>query len=56
MRSINFLMAYTQADIKTDIFMQLLAGTVMKRNGSQQAPFETSNEPVWLEGQPSHLA
>ena len=30
MRSIDFVMAYTQADVKTDIFMQLLAGTTTK--------------------------
>ena len=30
MRSIDFVMAYTQADVKTDIFMQLLAGTTIK--------------------------
>ena len=30
MRSIDFIMAYTQADVKTDIFMQLLAGTTIK--------------------------
>ena len=30
MRSIDFVMAYTQADMKTDIFMQLPAGTTIK--------------------------
>ena len=30
MRSINFVMAYTQADVKTDIIMQLPAGTTIK--------------------------
>ena len=30
MRSIDFIMAYTQADVKTDIFMQLPAGTTIK--------------------------
>ena len=30
MRSIDFVMAYTQADVKTDIFMQLPAGTTIK--------------------------
>ena len=30
MRSIDFVIAYTQADIKTDIFMQLPAGTTIK--------------------------
>ena len=30
MRSINFIMAYTQADMKTDIFIQLPAGTTIK--------------------------
>ena len=30
MRSINFITAYTQADTKTDIFMQLPAGTTIK--------------------------
>ena len=30
MRSIDFMMAYTQADVKTDIFMQLPAGTTIK--------------------------
>ena len=30
MRSIDFVMAYTQADMKTDIFMQLLAGTTIQ--------------------------
>ena len=30
MRSIDFVMAYTQADIKTDIFMQLGASTTIK--------------------------
>ena len=29
-RSIDFMMAYTQADMKTDIFMQLPAGTTIK--------------------------
>ena len=29
MRSIDFVMAYTQADVKTDIFMQLPAGTTI---------------------------
>ena len=56
MRSINFAMAYTQADIKTNIFMQLLAGTNNQRSGSQQALFETSKEPVWVEVRPGHMA
>ena len=30
MRSIDFVMAYTQADVKTDIFMQLPVGTTIK--------------------------
>ena len=30
MRSIDFVMAYTQADVKTNIFMQLPAGTTIK--------------------------
>ena len=30
MRSIEFVMAYTQADMKIDIFMQLPAGTTIK--------------------------
>ena len=30
MRSIDFVMAYTQADVKTDIFMQLPASTTIK--------------------------
>ena len=30
MRSIDFVMAYMQADVKTDIFMQLPAGTTIK--------------------------
>ena len=30
MRSIDFVMAYTQADVKMDIFMQLLVGTTIK--------------------------
>ena len=30
MRSIDFVMAYTQAGVKTDIFMQLPAGTTIK--------------------------
>ena len=30
MRSIDFMMAYTQADVKTDIFIQLRAGTTIK--------------------------
>ena len=30
MRSIDFVMAYTQADIKTDIFMQLPVRTTIK--------------------------
>ena len=30
MRLIDFVMAYTQADVKTDIFMQLPAGTTIK--------------------------
>ena len=30
MRSIDFVVAYTQADVKTDIFMQLPAGTTIK--------------------------
>ena len=30
MRSIDFVMAYTQANVKTDIFMQLPAGTTIK--------------------------
>ena len=30
MRSIDFIMAYTQADVKTDIFMQLTAGTTIQ--------------------------
>ena len=30
MRSIDFVMAYTQADVKTDIFMQLPSGTTIK--------------------------
>ena len=30
MRSIDFIMAYTQADVKTDIFMQLPAGTTIQ--------------------------
>ena len=30
MRSIDFVMAYTQADVKTDIFMQLPIGTTIK--------------------------
>ena len=30
MRSIDFVMAYTQADVKTDIFMQLPAGTTIQ--------------------------
>ena len=30
MRSIDFMTAYTQADVKTDIFMQLPAGTTIK--------------------------
>ena len=30
MRSINFVMAYTQVDVKTDIYMQLPAGTTIK--------------------------
>ena len=29
MRSIDFVMAYTQADVKTDIFMQLTSGTTI---------------------------
>ena len=29
MRSIDFIMAYTQADVKTDIFMQLPARTTI---------------------------
>ena len=30
MRSIDFVMAYTQADVKTDIFMQLHSGTTIQ--------------------------
>ena len=30
MRSIDFVMAYTQADVKTDIFMQLPSGTTIQ--------------------------
>ena len=30
MRSIDFVMVYTQADVKTDIFMQLPAGTTIQ--------------------------
>ena len=30
MRSIDFMMAYTQADVKTDIFMQLPTGTTIR--------------------------
>ena len=38
MRSIDFVMAYTQADVKTDIFMQLLAGTIKGVDSTKHLP------------------
>ena len=56
MRSIDFIMAYTQADVKTDIFMQLLAGTTIKEVDPHKHLLKLQKKPVWLEGRPSHLA
>ena len=35
-RSIDFIMAYTQADVKTDIFMQLPKGTMIQHMDPKQ--------------------
>ena len=56
MRSIDFVMAYTQADVKTDIFMLAAGGHNNQRCRSYKAPAQTSEEPVRPEGWPSDLA
>jgi hypothetical protein len=49
MRQVNFVLAYTQADIEFDMYMELPAGIEMKYGNGKTHISQTAQESLWSE-------